>query len=257
MSDEVREHLIEASNLSKNFASFQAVKDIDLKVRKGEIFGFLGMNGAGKTTTIRMLVGILVPSRGSIKICGYDLDKNPIEAKARTGYIPDRPYLYPRLTGKEFLEFVGDLYQVKKATASQRIEELLSHYRLKQFKDQLIESYSHGMKQRLAMCASLIHDPELLIVDEPMVGLDPHGARLLKQSFKSYAAAGKTIFLSTHSLNVAEELCDRVAIMHQGSIVTVGTVSELKAQRDSHSKNLEQIFLEITAEEMNEVSGWE
>ena len=251
------EFLIEASNLSKNFANFQAVKNIDLSIKSGEIFGFLGMNGAGKTTTIRMLVGILLPSSGNIKICGYDLAKNPVEAKAVTGYIPDRPYLYPKLTGVEFLQFVADLYKVDTKIALTRIEELLSHYRLKQFGTQLIESYSHGMKQRLAMCASLIHNPKVLIVDEPMVGLDPHGARLLKRSFKEYAAQGKTIFLSTHSLNVAEELCDRVAIMHQGNIVATATVDELKTQRDSHDKNLEQIFLEITAEEINEVSSWE
>lgn len=252
------EFLIEATNLSKNFANFQAVKNISLAVRAGEIFGFLGMNGAGKTTTIRMLVGILLPSSGTIKISGYDLAKNPIEAKAVMGYIPDRPYLYPKLTGYEFLEFIADLYSVETKIATTRIGELLQHYRLKQFADQLIESYSHGMKQRLAMCASLIHNPKVLIVDEPMVGLDPHGARLLKQSFRAYAEEGKTIFLSTHSLNVAEELCDRVAIMHQGSIVTIASVAELKSQRDSHDKNLEQIFLEITAEEMNaEVAGWE
>lgn len=251
------ELLIEASNLSKNFGNFQAVKNIDLNVRKGEIFGFLGMNGAGKTTTIRMLVGTLTPSSGNIRLCGYDLAKNPIEAKALTGYIPDRPYLYPKLSGEEFLRFVADLYKVEYQTASEQIEKLLTHYRLKQYGDQLIESYSHGMKQRLAMCASLIHDPQLLIVDEPMVGLDPHGAKLLKESFRNYASKGKTIFLSTHSLNVAEELCDRVAIMHQGVIVTTATVAELKAQRDSHDKNLEQIFLEITAEEINEVTSWE
>lgn len=251
------EYLIEASNLTKNFGTFSAVKNIDLSVKSGEIFGFLGMNGAGKTTTIRMLVGILLPTSGTIKICGHDISKYPVQAKAVTGYIPDRPYLYPKLTGEEFLRFVADLYEVKTIDATIRINQLLSHYRLKQFGEQLIESYSHGMKQRLAMCASLIHNPRVLIVDEPMVGLDPHGARLLKQSFRAYAAEGKTIFLSTHSLNVAEELCDRVAIMHQGTIVAISSVDELKTKGGNQDKNLEQIFLEITAEEMNEVSGWE
>lgn len=251
------EFLIEASSLNKKFSNFHAVKNLELSVKAGEIFGFLGMNGAGKTTTIRMLVGILLPTSGTIKICGYDLAQQPIEAKAVTGYIPDRPYLYPKLTGFEFLQFIADLYKVNRKLANERINELLTHYRLQQFSKQLIESYSHGMKQRLAMCAALIHNPKVLIVDEPMVGLDPHGARLLKKSFREYAAQGKTIFLSTHSLNVAEELCDRVAIMHQGAIVATASVEELKNQRGTPDKNLEQIFLEITSEEINEAAGWE
>ncbi len=249
--------MIEAQNLSKNFGSFQAVKNLSLSVKKGEIFGFLGMNGAGKTTTIRMLSGILLPDKGSIKICGYDLANEGLKAKMLTGYIPDRPYLYPKLTGNEFLAFTSDLYKVERKAAQARAAELLKHYRLYKHADQLIEGYSHGMKQRLAMCAALIHNPELLIVDEPMVGLDPHGAKLLKQSFKAYAAEGKTIFLSTHSLNVAEELCDRVGIMHLGSLVSVSTLDELKAQRQSHDKNLEQIFLDITTDEMNDNQSWE
>jgi ABC-2 type transport system ATP-binding protein len=251
------ELLIEAKGISKKFGSFVAVENLNLEIKKGEIFGFLGMNGAGKTTSIRMLVGILVPDSGSIKICGFDLATEAIKAKANCGYVPDRPYLYPKLTGLEFLYFVADLYKVPSKLAAQRATELLNHYRLSNYADQLIEGYSHGMKQRLALSAALIHDPKLLIVDEPMVGLDPHGAKLLKESFKKYAAEGKTIFLSTHSLNVAEELCDRVGIMHQGKLVSVSTLAELRSQRQSHDKNLEQIFLDITSEEINQNQSWE
>ena len=206
--------MITLTNLTKSYGSFTAVNGVSLSVPTGGIFAFLGVNGAGKTTTIRMMTGILRPTSGSIYLGGYDLLSEPLMAKAITGYIPDRPNLYPKLTGREFLNFICDLYRVDGKKAEKRIDEVLEEYTLTQWQDELIESYSHGMKQRLATCAAIVHDPRVLIVDEPMVGLDPHGARNLKEAFKRYARAGVTIFLSTHSLNVAEELADNLAIIH-------------------------------------------
>lgn len=176
--------MIEINNLTKNFGHFTAVNSINLEIPKGCIFAFLGTNGAGKTTTIRMMTGVLKPSSGSVRIGGYDIQKSPIEAKMLMGVIPDRPYLYGKLTGEEFLRFMSDLYHVPRAKADKQVEELLEHYGLERWRNDLIDSYSHGMKQRILMCASQIHDPELLVVDEPMVGLDPKGAKLLKDTLK-------------------------------------------------------------------------
>jgi ABC-2 type transport system ATP-binding protein len=239
--------MITLKNLSKSYGSFKAVNNVSLQVPTGGIFAFLGVNGAGKTTTIRMITGILKPSSGSIYLGGYDLLADPIQAKAITGYIPDRPNLYPKLTGREFLNFMCDLYRVPGKHAEKRIDEVLEEYSLTQWQDELIESYSHGMKQRLATCAALVHDPRVLIVDEPMVGLDPHGARNLKEAFKRYAKEGVTIFLSTHSLNVAEELADNLAIIHQGSILTTGTLDEIRELTGKHDEGLEDMFLELTS----------
>ena len=238
--------MIEISGLTKKYGPFTAVDQISLEVRRGEIFSFLGVNGAGKTTTLSMLVGVLQPTAGRIRIGGYDLDDEPERAKAITGYIPDRPYLYPKMTGREYLYFVSELYDVEEKTAEQRIDELLDVYALVEWQDELIESFSHGMKQRLATCGALINRPELLVVDEPMVGLDPHGAKLLKDSFRSYAREGMTIFLSTHSLNVAEELSHRVAIIHRGCILSVGTVEELHQLAGGTHSGLEEVFLHLT-----------
>jgi ABC-2 type transport system ATP-binding protein len=239
--------MITLKNLSKSYGSFTAVNNISLQVPTGGIFAFLGVNGAGKTTTIRMITGILKPTSGSIYLGGYDLLAEPIQAKAITGYIPDRPNLYPKLTGREFLNFICDLYRVDGKHAEKRIDEVLEEYTLTQWQDELIESYSHGMKQRLATCAALVHDPRVLIVDEPMVGLDPHGARNLKEAFKRYARAGVTIFLSTHSLNVAEELADNLAIIHKGSILTTGTLDDIRELTGKHDEGLEHMFLELTS----------
>lgn len=239
--------MITLKNLSKSYGSFKAVNDISLHVPSGGIFAFLGVNGAGKTTTIKMITGILKPSLGSIYLGGYDLGAEPLQAKAITGYIPDRPNLYPKLTGREFLNFMCDLYRVPAKQAERRIDEVLEEYTLTQWQDELIESYSHGMKQRIATCGALVHDPRVLIVDEPMVGLDPHGARNLKDAFKRYARAGVTIFLSTHSLNVAEELADNLAIIHKGSILTTGTLEDIRALTGKHDEGLEDMFLELTS----------
>lgn len=242
-----RKIAVQLKNVTKSYGSFEAVKNISLDIYEGEIFGFLGVNGAGKTSTLRMLAGVLKPSSGSLSICGFDLDKEPIQAKQITGYIPDRPYLYTKLTGREFLYFICDLYNVPASKAEARIAELLGEYRLLDWQNELIESYSHGMRQRLATCAALVHDPKVLIVDEPMVGLDPHGAKFLKEAFKRYSKQGVTILLSTHTLHVAEEVADRMVIIDRGSIVTMGTLAEIRAGTGKEHGRLEDLFLELTA----------
>ncbi len=241
--------MISIRNLSKKYGSFTAVSDISLDVAAGEIFGFLGVNGAGKTTTLRILTGVLRPTSGSVVIGGFDIAKDPRSAKAITGYIPDRPYLYGKLTAREFLYFVADLHDVDSEVADRRIDELLQQYGLTSWQGELIDSFSHGMRQRLSMCAALVHRPRVLIVDEPMVGLDPHGAKLLKTCFRSYADDGVAILLSTHSLNVAEELADRLAIIHRGSVIAVGTLEELRNRAGGSNQRLEEIFLQLTLSE--------
>lgn len=237
---------IELDHVTKKYGDFLAVNDLSLKVNEGEIFGFLGVNGAGKTTTLRMLSGILKPTSGRLSLCGFNVETQPELAKGITGFIPDRPYIYAKLTGREFLYFVSDLYQVPSKEVDSRIDELLSEYRLMEWQDELVESYSHGMKQRLATCAALVHRPRVLIVDEPMVGLDPHGAKLLKESLRKYASQGMSILLSTHSLNVAEEVSDRLAIIHRGRLITSGTLKEIREQTGRMKEDLEEIFLELT-----------
>lgn len=239
--------MIEIENVSKKYSNFTAVNDLSISVGKGEIFGFLGVNGAGKTTTIKMMAGILRPTSGDITIGGHRISTAAIDAKRITGYIPDRPYIYPKLTGREFLYFVCDLYSVSAAEAERRIDQLLEEYALRDWQDELVESYSHGMKQRLATCAALVHKPQVLIVDEPMVGLDPHGAKFLKDAFKRYAREGMSIFLSTHSLNVAEEVADRLAIIHRGELITIGTLASIREKTGRLDEGLENLFLQLTS----------
>ncbi|NMC62050.1 MAG: ABC transporter ATP-binding protein [SAR324 cluster bacterium] len=236
--------------LCKDYGKFRAVNEVSFNIMPGEIFGFLGVNGAGKTTTLRMLAGVLRPSSGSIQISKFNMATEPIQAKQITGYIPDRPYMYNKLTGREFLYFICELYKIKAEIAEERIDKLLGEYSLKDWQDELIESYSHGMKQRLATCSALVHEPQLLIVDEPMVGLDPHGAKFLKESFKQYAKKGTSILLSTHTLSVAEELADRIAIIHKGAILTVGTLAEIRALVGGTDEGLENIFINLTSSAM-------
>ena len=239
--------MIKLENVTKRYGSFVAVDNVSLSIPAGGIFAFLGVNGAGKTTTIRMMTGILRPTSGAISVGGFDLSESPLEAKSIIGYVPDRPNLYSKLTGREFLYFIADLYRMGPKQAERRITETLEEYSLTRWQDELVESYSHGMKQRLATCAALIHDPRVLIVDEPMVGLDPHGAKHLKESLKKYARDGLTVFLSTHSLNVAEELADHLAIIHRGSILTVGTLEDIRALTGKQDDDLEHMFLELTS----------
>jgi ABC-2 type transport system ATP-binding protein len=238
--------MLELEGVVKCYGKFTAVKAIDLKVRRGEIFGFLGPNGAGKTTTIRMVAGVLRPTEGRVVIGGQDVGANPESAKARVGYIPDRPYLYEKLSGGEFLRFVAGLWGREGDAVEERIDRLLELFHLTQWKDELVESYSHGMRQKLLISSALIHQPELIVVDEPMVGLDPRSARLLKDLFRTFVDNGGTIFLSTHTLEVAEALCDRIAILSQGEIIALGSMDELRAQAHAGGAHLEEIFLKVT-----------
>lgn len=240
--------MISLINLSKKFGNFTAVDKVNIEIGAGTIFAFLGTNGAGKTTTIRMMTGVLQPSEGTAEIGGYDIQTNPIEAKFLMGVIPDRPYLYGKLTGREFLTFMADLYQVDSKLANQRIADLLDLYGLAEWQHDLVDSYSHGMKQRLLMCAAQVHQPPVLVIDEPMVGLDPRGAKLLKDTLKKRAAEGLTIFMSTHSLSVAEEIADQLAIIQRGKIVAMGSLSELYKRAQSDASDLEKVFLDIISE---------
>jgi ABC-2 type transport system ATP-binding protein len=238
--------MISLSHVSKSYGTLVAVHNVSLEIPPGSIFAFLGVNGAGKTTTIRMMAGILRPTSGTITLGGYDIASHPLEAKQIIGYVPDRPFIYPKLTGREFLYFICDLYRVPASQTDTRIDRILDEYSLTPWQDALVESYSHGMRQRIAMCAAMVHEPQILIVDEPMVGLDPHGARDFKAALQRYAKAGVTVFLSTHSLNVAEELADHLAIIHRGSILTNGTLEQIRAAAGRPTEGLEEMFLELT-----------
>jgi ABC-2 type transport system ATP-binding protein len=240
--------MIELRSLTKTYGSFTAVNGIDLVVPRGELFGFLGPNGAGKTTTLRMIAGILRPSAGSVRIAGIDVVRDPVAAKARLGFIPDRPFIYEKLTGAEFLRFVAGLYGHDEASVAARAGELLALFDLEEWRDELVESYSHGMRQKLIIASAFVHRPEVIVVDEPMVGLDPKAARTLKELFREYVRRGNTIMMSTHTLEVAEGLCDRIAIIQRGVIRACGTMDELKREAVSGAEGLEDIFLRLTGE---------
>ena len=234
--------MICATGISKRYGANTAVHPMDLEVRAGEVFGFLGLNGAGKTTTLRMLGGVLPPTTGSIVIDGVSLEDDPVEARRRMSFIPDRPYLYDKLTAREFLRFRGEIYGMDARTLPEEVDRQLAEQLLLPQADALVESFSHGMKQRLTLAGALLTQPRLLIVDEPMVGLDPRGARQIKQVFRDIAGEGRTVFLSTHTLGVAAEVCDRLAIVHQGRIAVMGTLAEVVAPGET----LEDVFLRIT-----------
>ena len=238
--------MIRLENLSKRYGRVAAVDDVSLEVQPGEVFGFLGPNGAGKTTTIRVMMGILKPTSGRVILGGHDVEREPEKAKAITGFVPDRPSIYEKLTGGEFLQFVGSLHRMDSQRLQQRRAELLEHFELSDWKDELVEGYSHGMKQRLVLCASLLHEPKILIVDEPMVGIDPRGARVLKDLFLALAKKGTTIFFSTHSIGVAEEVCQRVGIIHHGKLIASGTLDDLYRLAQVEAGKLESAFLELT-----------
>lgn len=236
-------------SLSKRYEDVVAVNSLNLRVERGEFLAFLGPNGAGKTTTIKMLSGLIRPTSGRAVVAGYDVQQNPVEAKRRIGYIPDHPYLYEKLSGRDFFHFVGDLFSIPRAQQEARLEELFSTFLLTSVADKLIENYSHGMRQKLVISASLMHDPEIIIVDEPMVGLDPQSARIVKNLFTSEARRGKTVFLSTHTLSVAEELADRIGIINKGNLIFLGTLQELRQQQQSGNAGLEDLFLQLTTSE--------
>jgi ABC-2 type transport system ATP-binding protein len=246
--------MLRLEGVVKRYGGFTAVAGLDLAVKRGEIFGFLGPNGAGKTTTIRMVAGVLQPTAGRILVGGNDLRTEPEAAKARIGYIPDRPFLYEKLSGAEFLRFVAGLWGRDGKATEERANRLLELFNLHDWKDALIESYSHGMRQKILISSALVHHPELIVVDEPMVGLDPRSARILKDLLRSFVDSGGTVFLTTHTLEVAEAVCDRIGIMAGGKIVALGTMDDLRAQAHAGGAHLEEIFLKVThGEEMADV----
>ncbi len=241
--------MIRLEELTKTYGKFVAVNGIDLHVPRGELFGFLGPNGAGKTTTLRMIAGILRPTAGRIWLGGDDLIADPMAAKRRLGFIPDRPFVYEKLTGAEFLRFVAGLYSQDGNAVERRIDELFDLFELAVWKNELVESYSHGMRQKLIISSALIHRPECIVVDEPMVGLDPKGARLLKDIFRAFVERGGTVLMSTHTLEVAQAMCDQIAIIQEGNIVARGTIDELREQTAAGDASLEELFLKLTGGE--------
>jgi len=240
--------MIQLSALTKRSGSFTAVDALELTVPRGELFGFLGPNGAGKTTTLRMIAGIIRPSSGSVRVAGIDVVANPVAAKARLGYIPDRPFIYEKLTGSEFIRFVAGLYGQEGDAIERRGRELLALFDLEEWRDELVESYSHGMRQKLIISSAFVHRPKVIVVDEPMVGLDPKAAKILKELFREYTNRGNTIMMSTHTLEVAEAMCDRIGIIKGGKIRACGTMDELRSGEGGSESALEDIFLRLTGE---------
>ena len=240
--------MIKIANLVKKYGDFTAVDGVDLHVPRGELFGFLGPNGAGKTTTLRMIAGIMRPTAGTVEIGGVNIAVDPIAAKMKLGFIPDRPFIYEKLTGGEFLRFVAGLYEQEGPHVEHRARELLALFDLEEWRDELVESYSHGMRQKLIISSAFVHRPEVIVVDEPMVGLDPKAARILKDLFREYTNRGHTIMMSTHTLEVAESLCHRIGIIQGGKIRALGTMAELRANAAGGGGGLEDIFLKLTGE---------
>ena len=238
--------MIRLENLTKLYGSFVAVDDITLEVPRGVLYGFLGPNGAGKTTTLRIIAGILRPTDGRVLLGGDDVHAAPLRAKQRLGFIPDRPFVYDKLTGAEFLRFVAGLYGQDGDVVERRIHELLEVFELTSWKDELVEAYSHGMRQKLIISSALIHRPEVIVVDEPMVGLDPKGARLLKDIFRQFVGKGGTVLMSTHTLEVAEAMCDQIGIIQHGRVVAHGTMGEIRRQTAAGDASLEELFLKLT-----------
>jgi ABC-2 type transport system ATP-binding protein len=247
--------VIEIEKLTKYYDTTCALTDLDLSVKAGEICAVLGPNGAGKTTTIRILNGLIRPTSGRVVLGGVDMAVSPEEAKRLVGYVPDRPYLYEKLTGHEFLTFVGGLYDLTAETVARVAEDYLGMLGLKPHANRMIEGYSHGMKQKIMITASLLHSPRIFIVDEPMVGLDPRSARTVIQLIRNLGQAGVTILLSTHTLSVAEAVADRIAILNHGRLVAMGKLAELKAEAKLTGGTLEEVFLKITEEEEEEAAS--
>ncbi len=242
--------MIELIHLVKKFGGLVAVNDLSLTVRKGEFFAVLGPNAAGKTTTIRILTGLLKPTSGVARVAGFDVQTQPLEVRRRMAYVPDFPFLYDKLTPSEFLRFTGQMFRMDDGPIQTNAAALVARFNLEQFMNKPIEGLSHGTRQRVAIVSALLHDPEVFVIDEPMVGLDPHHARVVKDVLKERSLAGTTVFVSTHQLSVAEEMADRIGIVHQGRLIAVGTRDELR-QQSGAAGALEQTFLALTAQEAN------
>jgi len=238
--------MIVLEKLTKRFGSFAAVDDLSLVVPRGEFFGFLGPNGAGKTTTIKMMTGLFTPTSGSIVINGFDIQKQALEAKSSVGYIPDQPFLYDKLTGREFLYYIGGLFGMPKNLIRDRSNELIDHFEIGDWVEKRTEEYSQGMRQRITITAAFLHAPKTIIIDEPMVGLDPRSARIVKDSLKQKSREGVTIFMSTHSLEMVEELCDRIGIIKGGKLIFIDSRDNLHQQKSKYDGKLESVFLELT-----------
>jgi ABC-2 type transport system ATP-binding protein len=248
--------MIELCEVSKRYGTKLAVDRLDLKIAAGELFAFLGPNGAGKTTTIKMMCGLLFPTTGTVRVGGFDLQRDGDKARQLLSYVPDQPYLYEKLTGREFFHFIADMYGMERAHGLQRIDEMIDLFSLADFVDDLSERYSHGMRQRTVFAAALLHEPKVLIVDEPTVGLDPRSVRLLKDLLRREADRGTTVFLSTHSLDVVEQLADRIGIVEHGRLISCGTLETLRRQAELDG-SLEDVFLKLTqdaAQEQKELS---
>lgn len=233
------------AGVSKSYGRKPAVCDLSLQIPRGELFAFLGPNGAGKTTTIKMIVGLLRPDTGHVQVCGHAVGSNGLAAKAKLAYVPDQPFLYEKLTGREFLYFVAEMYGMSSQRRDRILEHLIRRLDIREFLDQLTESYSHGMKQKVVLAAAMLHEPEVLVIDEPMVGLDPRTIREVKNLFVQHTRSGGTIFMSTHILDIAEAVADRIAIINEGRLITIGTLAQLRA-RARREQSLEEIFLQLT-----------
>lgn len=241
--------MIQLENVKRNYGDKVAVAGLNLEIHPGELFAFLGPNGAGKTTTIKMIVGLLRPTSGTVRICGHDVVQDSRTANLQLGYVADEPFLYDKLTGREFLQFVADMYGLAPERAERQIAQQIEAFSLQEFVDSLTESYSHGMKQRVAFAAAMLHEPAVLVIDEPMVGLDPRSVRMVKDLLRAKARAGVAVFMSTHLLSIAEEIADRVGIVDRGQLRFLGTVSQLREELSLHGTTLEQLYLHIITNE--------
>ncbi len=245
--------MIELKNLSRSFGKVKAVNNLNLVVSPGELFAFLGPNGAGKTTTVKMITGLILPTEGEIYIKGIDILKEPEKAKSVIAYIPDEPFLYPELTGREFIFFVSRLYELEKKTIEERMERLLEEFGVEEWIDSPSSEYSHGMRQKVIFLQALIHNPDVMVIDEPMVGLDPVSARTVKKLLRERVTGGASVFMSTHSLSLAEEISDRVGVIDKGVLLETGKVSELKKSMGATYSSLEEVYFKLTEEEKSVV----
>ncbi|MBN1755703.1 ABC transporter ATP-binding protein [bacterium] len=238
--------MISFKNVTKNYGDVIAVKDLDLEISPGELFGFIGPNGAGKTTTIKMITGLIKPTRGKVFLKGINVQQEPERAKQLVGYIPDSPFIYERLTGREFLHLVGGLYKMDRKTIEARMEWLFDLFGIDEWRDFIAAEYSHGMKQKVVFASALVHDPEIIVIDEPMVGLDPQSQKLVKEVLRKLAERGITVFMSTHTLAVAQEICTRIGVINHGKLLKLGTLDEIRKEARMEGKNLEDLFLSLT-----------